>query len=270
MIKIGILGAAGRMGQMIGREILSGQHEGAVLGAAVDHMDSWALGKDFKEILGLGNGDIHVTSDKNAAFATCDVMIDFTLPEATLEHTALAHQHGRALVIGTTGLTAVEDAGITAATAKAAVMQAANMSVGVNVLLSLVEQVSRMLSAADYDIEIFEAHHRHKVDAPSGTALALGTAAAKGREVDLDKAMVPARFGQIGARPVGAIGMSVFRGGDVIGDHTVSFAGMGERIEITHKASDRALFARGAVKAALWLAGKPAGRYTMADVLGIS
>ncbi len=268
MIKIGILGAAGRMGQMIGREIFSGTYEGAALGAAVDHMDSWALGKDFKEILGLGSSGIHVTSDKSAAFATCDVLIDFTLPEAAVEHTALAHQHGRGLVIGTTGLTEVEDAAITAAAVRAPVLQAANMSVGVNVLLSLVQQVAAILDSG-YDIEIYEAHHRHKVDAPSGTALALGKAAAAGRKVDLDKAMVPARFGQIGARPVGSIGMSVFRGGDVIGDHTVSFAGMGERIEVTHKASDRALFARGAIKAALWLYGKPPGRYTMADVLGI-
>ena len=268
MIKIGILGAAGRMGQMIGREIFSGQYEGAELGAAVDHMDSWALGKDFKEILGLGSGGIAVTSDKNAAFAMCDVMIDFTIPDTTIDHTALAHQHGRALVIGTTGLTDVEDASITAAAVRAPVLQAANMSVGVNVLLSLVQQVAQLLDT-DYDIEIFEAHHRHKIDAPSGTALALGKAAAAGRGVDLDKAMVPARFGQVGARPVGSIGMSVFRGGDVIGDHTVSFAGTGERIEITHKASDRALFAKGAVKAALWLQAQKPGRYTMRDMLGI-
>lgn len=268
MVKIGILGAAGRMGQMIGREIFSGTYDGAKLEAAVEHMDSWALGKDFKEILGLGSSGLHVTSDKNAAFANCDVLIDFTLPEATLEHTALAHQHGCGLVIGTTGLTNVEEAAITAAAAKSPVLQAANMSVGVNVLLSLVRQVAAILDA-DYDIEIYEAHHRHKVDAPSGTALALGKAAAAGRKIDLNTAMVPARFGQVGARPVGSIGMSVFRGGDVIGDHTVSFAGAGERIEITHKASDRALFARGAVKAALWLHGKPPGRYTMADMLGI-
>jgi 4-hydroxy-tetrahydrodipicolinate reductase len=142
------------------------------------------------------------------------------------------------------------------------------MSVGVNLLVSLVEKAASMLGP-EYDIEIFEAHHKHKIDAPSGTALALAQSAARGRGVKLEDALVPARYGQIGARPVGAIGMQVFRGGDIVGDHTVTFAGTGERIEFAHKANDRSLFAKGAVAAALWLGGKPAGLYSMHDVLGL-
>lgn len=269
MTKIGILGAAGRMGQMIAKEILSGVYDGAVLAAAGEHAESSALGRDIGALCGFGDCGIKITADNAAVFAACDVLIDFTTPAATMENAAAAHASGKALVIGTTGLGAVEDAAITSAATRAAVLQAANMSVGVNVLLSIVEQLSARLGPKEFDIEIFEAHHKHKVDAPSGTALALAEAAAKGRGVSLDSAMVPARYGQIGPRPEGAIGMSVFRGGDVIGDHTVTFAALGERIEIGHRASDRALFARGAVRAALWLAGKPAGRYTMRDVLGL-
>jgi 4-hydroxy-tetrahydrodipicolinate reductase len=267
-MKIGILGGAGRMGQMIAREIIAQKSSGAILAACVDRKESWANGKDMGGILGLDRLGVNVTTDKNTAFQVCDVMIDFTSPEATMEHAAIAHQHGRALVVGTTGLSETEEAAIRTAAQKAPVLYAPNMSVGVNILLALVEQVSARLDQ-EYDIEIFDAHHRHKIDAPSGTAIALGHAAAKGRNVKLEEAMVPARFGQIGARVPGSIGISVFRGGDVIGDHTVTFAGTGERLELTHKASDRSLFARGAVKAALWLKGKPAGLYSMRDVLGL-
>lgn len=267
MMKIGILGGAGRMGQMICREILSKQYP-ATLAASVDHIKSWALGKDVGGILGVDPCGICVTTQKEEAFKVSDVLIDFTTADATVEHAALAHQHGKALVVGTTGLGDKEMAGIKAASQKAPVLQAANMSVGVNLLLSYVEKAAQMLGS-DYDIEIFEGHHRHKIDAPSGTALALGHAAAKGRNVKLEEAMVPARFGQIGARPVGAIGMSVFRGGDIVGDHTVTFAGTGEIVEFSHRATDRSLFAKGALRAALWLKGRPAGLYTMRDVLGL-
>jgi len=271
-MKIGILGAAGRMGQMIARDILYRQADlksgDCILASAVDHKGSWALGKDIGGMLGRSPANVNVTTDKNAAFAACDVMIDFTAAEAVTEHAGLAHQHGKAYVLGTTGLGAVEQAALQSAAKKAAILQAANMSLGVNLLLSLVEKVSGLLNN-EYDIEIFDAHHRHKTDAPSGTALALGHAAAKGRGVKLEDAMVPARFGQIGARIPGAIGVSVFRGGDVVGDHTVTFAGPGERIELSHKASDRSLFAKGAVTAALWLKGKPPGLYSMKDVLGL-
>jgi 4-hydroxy-tetrahydrodipicolinate reductase len=239
-MKIGILGADGRMGQMIAREILSGKHD-AEIGATVGR-----------------NGD------KHAAFKACDVMIDFTAPAALSEHAALAGQHQKPLVVGTTGLGAAEETALAAAAKKTAVFYAANMSLGVNLLLSLVEQAAAKLGP-DFDIEIFEAHHRHKIDAPSGTALALGHAAAKGRGVRLRDVMILDRAGK---RKEGGIGMSVFRGGDVVGEHTVTFAGLGERLELTHKASDRAIFAAGAVKAALWVKNQPAGLYSMRDMLG--
>lgn len=266
-VKIGVLGGAGRMGQMIAREILSGKHK-AKLVAALEHKKSWAIGKDIGGILGLEPSGVTVTTNKDEAFHNSDVLIDFTTLEGTLEHAQLAFAHGKPLVVGTTGLTSTEMAAIKTAAKKAPVLQSANMSVGVNLLLAAVEHMASMLDE-DYDIEIYEAHHRHKVDAPSGTAYALGVAAARGRGVKLEDAIIPARFGQIGARPAGAIGFAVSRGGDVVGDHTVTFAGMGERIELSHKASDRSLFAKGAVKAALWLAQQKPGFYAMKDVLGL-
>lgn len=265
-IKIGILGAAGRMGQMIAREVLARPESGGLLAHALEHDKSWALGRDIGEMLGAGPCGVKIAADKNAAFAACDVLIDFTSPEATEKHAVLAHQHKKALVVGTTGLSMVEEAALAAAAKAVPVLHSANMSIGVNLLLSLVEQAAALLGP-EYDIEIFEAHHRLKTDAPSGTALALGQAAAKGRNISLNDALVPGRFGQIGPRVPGSIGISVFRGGDVVGDHTVTFAGTGERIELAHKASDRSLFAKGALHAALWLHNKPAGLYTMRDVL---
>lgn len=267
-IRIGILGAAGRMGQMVAREILSRQDGACVLAAAVDHDKSWALGRDSGEMLGAGPCGVKISADKEGAFAACDVLIDFTTPDATERHAALAHLHKKALVVGTTGLSMVEEAALEAAAKNAPVLHSANMSVGVNLLLSLVEQAAALLGP-EYDIEIFEAHHRLKTDAPSGTALALGQAAAKGRKISLNEALVPARFGQIGPRVPGSIGISVFRGGDVVGDHAVTFAGTGERIELSHKASDRSLFAKGALHAALWLHNKPAGLYAIRDVLAL-
>jgi 4-hydroxy-tetrahydrodipicolinate reductase len=241
--KIGLLGASGRMGQMIAAEI----------GRMTD-------------ICTLAAAPLRGKSED--AFTTSDVVIDFSAPESLEHHAALAYQHGRALVVGTTGLTDAHMAALETAAKKAPVLHAPNTSLGVTLLLSLVEQVAARLND-EYDIEIFESHHRHKIDAPSGTALALGHAAATGRGVKLDDALVPARFGQIGARAAGQIGMSVFRGGDVVGEHTVTFAGIGERLELTHKASDRSLFAKGAVRAALFLSDKPAGMYSMRDVLGL-
>ncbi len=266
-MKIGILGGAGRMGQMIAREILSKQYN-ATLGAAIDHAKSWAVGKDIGGILGGDPCGVCVTTDKAAAFKACDVLIDFTSPEGAAEHAALAVSHKKKLVVGTTGLTVDQEAALRTAGEKTAVLFSANMSVGVNLLAALVEQAAQKLDI-DFDIEIFEAHHKHKVDAPSGTALALGNAAAKGRGVNLKDVMVGGRMGHTGARVPGTIGMSVFRGGDVVGDHTVTFAGTGERLELSHRASDRGLFAKGALRAALWLDGKPAGFYSMKDVLGL-
>lgn len=259
-MKIGVLGAGGRMGMMIIQEILSKQYD-AELGAALEPEGSKLIGLD------TGRG-VRISSDKDAAFKDCDVMIDFSSPAAAMDHAALASQYGKPLVVGTTGLGAVEEAALKTAAQKAPVFYTANMSLGVNLLLSLVEQAAARL-AQEWDIEIFEAHHRFKVDAPSGTALALGRAAAKGRGVKLEDAMVSHTPATGVARIPGAIGMSVFRGGDVVGEHTVTFAGMGERVELTHRATDRAIFARGAVKAAVWLKGKPAGLYSMRELLGL-
>ena len=240
-MKIGILGADGRMGRTLAQEIISGRHDAEIAAAVGRH------------------------GDKEAAFRICDVMIDFTSAQACAEHALLAQQHQKPLVVGTTGLGAAEEGALLSASRKTAVFYAANMSLGVNLLLSLVEQAAAKL-VPEFDIEIFEAHHRHKADAPSGTALALGRAAAKGRKVKLDEVMILDRAGQ---RKAGGIGISSFRGGDVVGEHTVTFAGPGERLELAHKASDRAIFARGAIKAALWLKDQPAGLYSMRDMLGV-
>lgn len=266
-MKIGILGAAGRMGQMLLREVLSRQYP-LTLAAAVDHPKSWANGKDTGGIIGADPSGVAVTTDKNAAFEICDLLIDFTTPAAAMDHAALASIHKKKLVVGTTGLTSIEQAALKTAAKDTAVLYSANMSLGVNLLAALIEQTAAKLDA-EYDIEIFEAHHRHKVDAPSGTALLLAEAAAKGRGIKLNEALIPARVGDIGARPSGAIGLSVFRGGDIVGEHTVTFAAMGERLELAHKASDRALFAKGAMRAAVWMKEAKPGLYSMRDVLNI-
>ena len=200
--------------------------------------------------------------------AAVDVVIDFTIPAATLAHAKLAAEHGTAMVIGTTGLSEADMAEIAAAAENTAIVHAGNMSLGVNLLVVVAEQVAAALGS-DYDIEVLEMHHKHKIDAPSGTALMLGKAAAQGRGVDHGDAAVMSREGETGARPEGAIGYATLRGGDVIGDHSVIFAGPGERIELTHKAGDRRLFGAGAIRAALWTEGKAPGLYTMRDVLGL-
>lgn len=260
MTKIAVLGAGGRMGMMIIGEINAGTSP-ATLSAAVEHVGSAVIGRDS------GRG-VLVTDNADAAFAASDVVIDFTSHAAAVDHAALASRHGKPLVVGTTGLDTVEEAALITAAQKAPVFYTANMSLGVNLLLALVEQAAARLSR-EFDIEIFEAHHRNKTDAPSGTALALGKAAAKGRGVKLEDALVMHTPATGVPRVSGAIGFSVFRGGDVVGEHTVTFAGAGERLELAHKATDRAIFARGAVKAALWLRDKKPGLYTMRDLLGL-
>ena len=209
-----------------------------------------------------------VSDDPRALFATADVVVDFTLPASSVAHAELAGETGTALVIGTTGIDAAQEAAIAAAAAQAPILRAANMSLGVNLLLKLVEQTARALDLA-FDIEVVEMHHRHKIDAPSGTALALGQAAAAGRAVNLESVAQRVRDGITGPRESGHIGFATLRGGDVAGEHTVVFAGESERLELTHKASNRVIFARGAVTAALWLSGKPPGLYGMGDVLGL-
>jgi 4-hydroxy-tetrahydrodipicolinate reductase len=265
-IKIGIVGVAGRMGQMLVRQI--GETKGACLGATSERPDSPTIGRDAGELAGLGALQIRIGDDAATVFAATDVVIDFTIPAATVAHARLAAQHKRALIIGTTGLDPVQTKEVEAAARLAPIVWAPNMSLGVNLLMALAEQVARTLDP-DYDIEIVEMHHKHKIDAPSGTAFGLGRAAAKGRGVPLDQVWVKNRDGHTGARSRGAIGFATLRGGDVVGDHTVVFAGEGERVELTHKAASRVIYARGAVRAALWAQWRPPGLYGMKDVLGL-
>ena len=211
---------------------------------------------------------IMVGDDAGAAIAAANAVLDFTAPAATVAFAALAAKSGAAHVIGTTGLSAEHERAIAAAARTTAIVKAGNMSLGINLLVALTRKVAATLDA-DYDIEIVEMHHRHKVDAPSGTALMLGEAAAQGRQIALSSASVRVRDGHTGARTRGTIGFAALRGGNVVGDHSVIFAGEGERLEITHRAADRAIYTRGAIKAALWARGKPPGLYSMADVLGI-
>lgn len=266
-LQIAVLGVSGRMG----RALLAAIDEvpGAVLAGATASANSRWLGKDASEAAGGIKRDVEVEADPAVALRSSKVAIDFTLPEATATNLAACLAAKCPLVIGTTGHTEEVKAQIAAAAKQIPIVMAPNMSLGVNLLLKLVELAAAKLDA-DYDIEVFEAHHRHKKDAPSGTALALGAAAAKGRDVSLNEVAEYSRHGNTGARERGSIGFSVFRGGDVVGDHTVTFAGLGERIELTHRASDRLAFARGAVRAAHWLSSQPPGLYSMQDVLGLS
>ena len=265
-MKIGIVGCAGRMGRMLTAEVLD--TEGCELAGGTEQPGSAAIGEDLGVLAGRASAGLAVGEDGAALFAASDVVVDFTQPDATAAHAALAGEKGVALVVGTTGMEAAHMAALEDAGAKVAVVQAANMSVGVNLLLGLTGQVAGVLGD-DYDIEIVEMHHRQKVDAPSGTALALGRAAADGRGVDLDEVAQRVRDGHTGARKAGDIGFATLRGGDVAGEHTVVFAGDGERLELTHKASSRAVFARGAIRAALWTGGRAPGLYSMGDVLGL-
>ena len=266
-MKIGIVGCAGRMGRMVVAEIAG--TEGARIAAGSEAQGSPVLGEDIASIAGLPACGARAVADAGAVFRASDAVIDFTVPAATLVHARLALETGTALVVGTTGLQPEHEAALQAAAKKTVVVRAANFSVGVNVILGLAREAARVLGP-NYDVEIFEMHHRHKADAPSGTALALGQAVAEGRKVALADVRVRARDGITGPRKAGDIGFAVMRGGDVIGDHTVVFAGEGERVEIGHKASSRAVFAAGAVRAALWTKGRAPGLYSMRDVLGLS
>jgi 4-hydroxy-tetrahydrodipicolinate reductase len=238
------------------------------IAAASEHPESKWIGCDVGELIGEGPLGILVAADPDPVFAQSDVVIDFTLPEPSLRHVASAVRHKTSLVLGTTGLSAAQQADVEKAANEVAILQAANMSLGVNLLLELVTQAAAVLTP-DFDIEVLEMHHRHKVDAPSGTALALGEAAAAGRQVSLEEVSQRVRDGYTGERQRGDIGFATLRGGDVAGEHSVIFAGAGERIELTHKATTREIFVRGALRAALWLAGRPAGLYSMKDVLGL-
>lgn len=262
--KIAIAGASGRMGQMLIEALRS--DGGLSLVGALDQPSSPMMGLDATAFLGQTSGVI-ITADLKAALADADTLIDFTRPEGTLAHLRVCRELGVNLVIGTTGFNEVQKAEIATAAHEIAIVMAPNMSVGVNVTLKLLDLAARSLSEG-FDIEIIEAHHRHKVDAPSGTALKMGevVAAALGR--DLKDCAVYAREGVTGERQPSSIGFSSIRGGDIVGDHTVLFAGLGERIEITHKSSSRATYAQGSLRAARFLAAKERGLFSMFDVLG--
>lgn len=256
--RIAILGATGRMGQAVGAAVAASAQ--LVLGAAFERDGHADIGKP------LNAAGVVIGADIAAAAARFDVAIDFTRPEGTLAALAVCVAERKAMVIGTTGFTAEQKARIEAAAARIPIVMAGNFSLGVNLCLKLLEDAARALGD-DFDVEIVEAHHRHKVDAPSGTALMMGEAVARGVGRELADCAVYARQGHTGARQRGTIGFQAIRGGDVVGDHTVMFLGDGERVEITHKASNRMNFANGAVRAAAWVAARPAGLYSMRDVL---
>ena len=263
-----VVGAAGRMGQELIRAIHS--IDGARLAGAIERPGSPFLGKDAGELAGIGAIGVAISDDPLPVFAKADGVLDFSVPAASVEFAGYAAQARIVHVIGTTGCTEADNAKIAAAARHATIVKSGNMSLGVNLLAVLVEQAARALDATDFDIEILEMHHKHKVDAPSGTALLLGEAAAAGRGIPLAGNEVRVRDGHTGPRKAGSIGFATLRGGSVVGDHTVMLAGAGERITLSHHAEDRSLFASGAVKAALWARGKKPGLYSMRDVLGLS
>ncbi len=265
-MKLAIMGASGRMG----RELVRAVHEsdGCVVAGGTEAPGAQAVGHDLGELAGIGALGVSVTDQPLELFAGIDGILDFTAPKATISFVELAAQARIVHVMGTTGFSADDEKKIEVAARHATIIKAGNMSLGVNLLAALTKKVAEALDE-DFDIEILEMHHRHKVDAPSGTALMLGEAAAVGRGIDLEKRSVRSRDGQTGARKRGDIGFATLRGGSVVGEHTVIFAAEGERLELTHKAADRGIFARGGVKAALWGKGKPPGLYSMTDVLGL-
>jgi 4-hydroxy-tetrahydrodipicolinate reductase len=261
-----VTGASGRMGQTLIR--LAQASDKLRLVGCIERAGHPWIGRDVGEAMGGSPLGVKVTDDALEAFAKAQAVVDFTAPAATVEFAALAAQARAVHVIGTTGLEPQHLAMIEAASRHATIIRAGNMSLGVNLLTRLTQKVAEALDA-DWDIEIVEAHHRMKVDAPSGTALMLGAAAAAGRGVSLDNSKVSGRDGITGARHKGTIGFSAIRGGDIVGEHDVIFAGEGERIVLRHLATDRSIFARGALKAAVWGQGKKPGQYDMMDVLGI-
>jgi 4-hydroxy-tetrahydrodipicolinate reductase len=262
-LKIAVAGASGRMGQMLVQAVLASAD--LRLNGALDIPTSPQLGQDAAALLGQQSGAI-ITADLRQGLAGADVLIDFTRPEGTLAHLAVCRELGVKLVIGTTGFSEAQKEEIALAGQDIAIVMAPNMSVGVNVTLKLLEMAAKAL-ATGYDIEIIEAHHRHKVDAPSGTALKMGEVIASATGRDLNECAVYERFGHTGERDPSTIGFSTIRGGDIVGDHTVLFAGTGERIEVTHKSSSRTTYAQGSLRAARFLAGRAAGLYDMFDVL---
>src|SRR3979411_3012606 len=262
-----VAGAGGRRGRARTRAIA--ETPGAVLTGALEAPGSELLGKDAGRLAGLTENGIELSADLWSLSKDADGILDFTVPGATIANVAIAAQRGLVHVIGTTGLSASDDGVIKSVTSRAIVVKSGNMSLGVNLLAALVRRVAQSLDDG-FDIEILEMHHKAKIDAPSGTALLLGEAAAAGREIALDQHSARGRDGITGERRPGDIGFAALRGGSVTGDHSVIFAGAMERIELTHRAEDRTMFAQGAIKAALWARGKKPGLYSMTDVLGLS
>lgn len=266
MVKAAVAGIGGRMGSRIAQ--ILGETEGIELAGGVERPGHSIVGRDIGTLAGGPPCGILVDDNADKVFARCDVLIDFTAPEASLHHLEKAVTAGKAMVVGTTGFTPAHMEKIRELTRKIPCVLAPNMSVGVNVLFKVIRDLTRLLGPT-YDVEIVEAHHRFKKDAPSGTALRFAEAVAEARGRSLQEVGLYERHGVIGERPQEAIGLQTVRGGDVVGEHTVFFLGMGERIEVTHRAHSRDNFARGAVTAAKWVVGKPVGLYSMQDVLGI-
>jgi len=266
-VRVGILGCAGRMGRQLVRAVADA--DGLTPAAGTVRPGSPDAGRDLGGIAGVGTIGVAAGEDPAALFAAVDVAIDFTLPDAAVRHAALAAQAQVPMVIGTTGLSAAERDAVARAAHYVPVVLAPNTSLGVALAQVLVEQAARVLGPDEFDVEILEMHHRRKADAPSGTALALGEAAAAGRGIDLAAYSARVRDGHTGPRRTGDIGFAVMRGGGVVGEHAVVFAGEAERIEVHHKAADRMIFARGAVRAARWVRGQAPGLYGMRDVLGL-
>ena len=265
-VAVAVVGASGRMGRML-IQAIEESPEARLAGVTERTGHDW-IGRDLGEALGGRPSGILVREDPLDVFAEAQAVLDFTSPEATMVHAAIAAQARLVHVVGTTGLTREHEERLAAAARHAAIIQAGNMSLGVNLLAGLVRQVAASLGP-DFDVEVLEMHHRHKVDAPSGTALMLGEAAAAGRSANLADLAIRSRDGITGPRPEGSIGFATLRGGDAIGEHEVIFAGPGERITLRHVATDRMLFARGALRAALWGQNRQPGLYGMTDVLGL-
>ena len=266
-VRVGITGAGGRMGRTLVEAIAASSGE-LQLAAALERTQSTLIGADAGEVAGQGSNGIEITTSLADVADGIDILIDFSVPDATIANVAVCAEKGIRMVIGTTGFTDDQQSQIEAAATQIAICKASNFSTGVNLCFELLGMAARVIGE-ESDIEIIEAHHRHKIDAPSGTALSMGEVVAGALGRDLNEVAVYGREGQTGARDKNTIGFATVRAGDIVGDHTVMFAAEGERVEITHKASSRLSFARGAVRAANWLAGQPAGLYDMRDVLGL-
>jgi 4-hydroxy-tetrahydrodipicolinate reductase len=266
-MKIAIAGAAGRMGRTLTR--IASETSGIEIAGGLESGGSPQVGSDLGEIAGIGKLGVKVSNDPERLLAHVDGVIDFTVPAATVILSEIAARRRLVHVIGTTGLSETDEGKIRDAARQARIVKSGNMSVGVNLLAALVEKIARTLPS-NFDIEIVEMHHRHKVDAPSGTALLLGEAAAAGRNIELKEKAIRGRDGQTGARPPGHIGFGSLRGGSVVGEHSVIFAGPSERIELVHRAESRDIFAHGAMRAALWAKDKQPGLYSIADVMELA